>query len=168
MRRIRYEQPRFFNFSPDTGMGYRTCSTGSCASAPATCSFGCGAAGTCTSGTYARKDLGGWTGTCSTGTYPTAEIRMCTTGGAVSPVAGCSTGRCRDVQHRKLREQVLHHVVGASPAPCPGCVGDRLPDPDRVENLGKTPDSVKTMEISAPDPAVYRRMAYDALAQMKI
>jgi RPA family protein len=39
---------------------------------------------------------------------------------------------------------------------------------DRVENLGKTPDSVKAVEIYAPDPAVYRRMAYDALAQMRI
>jgi len=38
----------------------------------------------------------------------------------------------------------------------------------RVDDLGKTPDSVKAMEIYAPDPAVYRRMAYDALAQMKI
>ena len=43
-----------------------------------------------------------------------------------------------------------------------------MPDPDRVENLGKTPDSVKAQEIYAPDPAVYRRMAYDALAQMRI
>ena len=43
-----------------------------------------------------------------------------------------------------------------------------MPDPDRVENLGKTPDSVKAVEIYAPDPQVYRRMAYDALAQMKI
>ena len=40
--------------------------------------------------------------------------------------------------------------------------------PDRVENLGKTPDSVKAIEIYAPDPAVYRLMAYDALAQMRI
>ena len=39
---------------------------------------------------------------------------------------------------------------------------------DRVENLGKTPDSIKAIEIYAPDPAVYRRMAYDALAQMRI
>jgi len=39
---------------------------------------------------------------------------------------------------------------------------------DRLENRGKTPDSKKVQEISAPDPAVYRRMAYDALAQMKI
>jgi len=38
----------------------------------------------------------------------------------------------------------------------------------RVDDLGKTPDSMKAQEIYAPDPAVYRRMAYDALAQMRI
>ena len=39
---------------------------------------------------------------------------------------------------------------------------------DRLEDLGKTDDSRKAEEHYHPDPSVYRRMVYDALAQLRI
>ncbi|MDD1669793.1 MAG: nucleic acid-binding protein, partial [Methanomicrobiales archaeon] len=38
----------------------------------------------------------------------------------------------------------------------------------RIDELGKTEDSKRAEEHYHPDPAVYRRMVYDALAQLKI
>ena len=38
----------------------------------------------------------------------------------------------------------------------------------RLDELGKTEDSKRAEEQYHPDPAVYRRMVYDALAQLKI
>jgi hypothetical protein len=38
----------------------------------------------------------------------------------------------------------------------------------RLDELGKTEDSKRAEEQYRPDPAVYRRMVYDALAQLKI
>jgi RPA family protein len=39
---------------------------------------------------------------------------------------------------------------------------------ERLEEFGKTEDSKKAEEHYHPDPAVYRKMVYDALAQLKI
>ena len=38
----------------------------------------------------------------------------------------------------------------------------------RLDEIGKTDDSKKAEEHYHADPAVYRRMVYDALAQLKI
>jgi len=38
----------------------------------------------------------------------------------------------------------------------------------RLEELGTTEDSKRAQEEYHPDPAIYRRMVYDALAQLKI
>jgi len=39
---------------------------------------------------------------------------------------------------------------------------------ERLDELGKTEDSKRAEEQYHPDPAIYRRMVYDALAQLKI
>ena len=38
----------------------------------------------------------------------------------------------------------------------------------RLDELGKTEDSKRAEECYHPDPAIYRKMVYDALAQLKI
>jgi RPA family protein len=38
----------------------------------------------------------------------------------------------------------------------------------RVDELGKTEDSKRAAEQYHPDPVIYRKMVYDALAQLKI
>jgi RPA family protein len=39
---------------------------------------------------------------------------------------------------------------------------------DRLDELGTTPDSRKAMELYHTDPAIYRKMVFDALAQLKL
>ena len=39
---------------------------------------------------------------------------------------------------------------------------------DRIDALGKSPDSVRAQQEYRADPALYRKMAYDALAQIRM
>ncbi len=92
VQKARYEKPLCRPFSRETGVGRRTCTYGSCPSPPMTCSFGCGANGTCTSGSYAVNP-GDYLGTCNTGTKPNTPMVICTNGLSATPNSGsCVTG----------------------------------------------------------------------------